>query len=93
MSITGRCDYRVIYQFNLILFDCSDKLQIALGLDRRDVPPWIFRMRECGYPPGWIRSCVVESCGLTFFNEDDAQEDSASDGNNLSVMDFLKTQS
>ncbi|GAU97163.1 hypothetical protein RvY_08510 [Ramazzottius varieornatus] len=55
----------------------SDQLRTALSLDRRDVPSWIFRMRECGYPPGWIRNCVVESCGLTFFNEGDAEEEFA----------------
>ncbi|XP_055343178.1 uncharacterized protein LOC129591534 isoform X2 [Paramacrobiotus metropolitanus] len=49
----------------------SADLQSALGLDRKEVPPWILRMRSCGFPPGYIRSCVVEKSGLDFIHEVD----------------------
>ena len=31
----------------------SDKLRIALSLSDGDLPLYIIRMKEFGYPPGW----------------------------------------
>lgn len=32
----------------------SDKLREALGITEQDVPPYIYRMRLLGYPPGYL---------------------------------------
>jgi len=42
----------------------SGDLRAALGIGRLDPPPWLQRMRELGYPPGWqcarhARPCVA----------------------------------
>lgn len=35
----------------------SEELQTAMGLRPEDPPPWLFRMRQMGYPPGY-RSAI-----------------------------------
>jgi len=34
----------------------SDELYEALGIDEQELPPWIYAMREIGYPAGWLRT-------------------------------------
>ena len=34
----------------------SDELYEALGIDELELPPWIYAMREIGYPAGWLRT-------------------------------------
>ena len=53
----------------ILFFIYSDELMAALGLERQDLPPWIPLMRACGYPPGHIRNCIVESSGLDLVTE------------------------
>ncbi|KAI5077859.1 hypothetical protein GOP47_0007683 [Adiantum capillus-veneris] len=43
-----------------------------LGIGERDPPPWLNRMRELGYPPGYLEDQEEEHSGITIFgtNED-----------------------
>ncbi len=40
----------------------SQELQAALGLDPEDPPPWLHRMRQMGYPPGYRSAILLPTC-------------------------------
>lgn len=42
----------------------SDDLQMALGLQKNELPMHILKMRALGYPPGWFENAKVQSSGL-----------------------------
>lgn len=46
----------------------SDNLREALGLRKRELPLYIYKMRLYGYPPGWLEEAKVTRSGLTLFN-------------------------
>jgi zinc finger CCHC domain-containing protein 8 len=46
----------------------SDKLREALGIGDNEVPPYIYKMRMLGYPPGYIPS--VNSSTLVLYDAD-----------------------
>lgn len=48
----------------------SEELREALGLRKRELPQYIYRMRIYGYPPGWLEDAKVLHSGLTLFNSD-----------------------
>uniref|UniRef100_A0A3P8YIX6 Zinc finger CCHC domain-containing protein 8 n=1 Tax=Esox lucius TaxID=8010 RepID=A0A3P8YIX6_ESOLU len=50
----------------------SEELLSALGVDMNTLPPHIYRMRELGYPPGWLKEAEMENSGLTLY---DGKED------------------
>ncbi|KAL8180101.1 UNVERIFIED_CONTAM: hypothetical protein K2H54_006644 [Gekko kuhli] len=56
----------------------SEELQDALGVTEKNLPPFIYRMRQLGYPPGWLREAEMEKSGLTLYDGKD--EMSASPG-------------
>lgn len=45
----------------------SDGLREALGLRKRELPLYIYKMRLYGYPPGWLEEAKVSHSGLTLF--------------------------
>jgi hypothetical protein len=47
---------------------CSDSLREALGLRSYQLPPYIYRMRTMGYPPGHLADAKKEESGLTVFD-------------------------
>ncbi|KAH0625622.1 hypothetical protein JD844_015209 [Phrynosoma platyrhinos] len=46
----------------------SEELQDALGVTDRTLPPFIYRMRQLGYPPGWLKEAEMEKSGLTLYD-------------------------
>lgn len=46
----------------------SEELLTALGIDGNTLPPLIYRMRQLGYPPGWLKEAEVENSGITMFD-------------------------
>lgn len=46
----------------------SGNLREALGLRKRELPLYIYKMRLYGYPPGWLEEAKVTRSGLTLFN-------------------------
>ncbi|CAM8997933.1 unnamed protein product [Rhodiola kirilowii] len=42
-----------------------------LGLGELDPPPWLDRMREIGYPPGYLEDDEGEPSGITIFGEEE----------------------
>ncbi|XP_058631171.1 zinc finger CCHC domain-containing protein 8 isoform X1 [Onychostoma macrolepis] len=53
----------------------SQELLDALGINTKTLPPFIYRMRELGYPPGWLKEAEMENSGLMLYdgsnNEDE----------------------
>lgn len=49
----------------------SEELRKALDLCPEDLPPFIYRMRVLGYPPGWLTYAEVEKSGITIYGLDD----------------------
>ncbi|XP_030356656.1 zinc finger CCHC domain-containing protein 8 isoform X2 [Strigops habroptila] len=46
----------------------SGELQDALGVTDKSLPPFIYRMRQLGYPPGWLKEAEMEHSGLTLYD-------------------------
>ncbi|KAM3610708.1 uncharacterized protein V6R79_007698 [Siganus canaliculatus] len=46
----------------------SEELLTALGIDGNTLPPLIYRMRQLGYPPGWLKEAEMETSGLTLYD-------------------------
>lgn len=49
----------------------SDKLRRALGIRETEHPPYIYRMRQLGYPPGYKLLAVEETLTLYEDNDDE----------------------
>jgi len=45
----------------------SDKLREALGLKSGQLPEYIYRMRNLGYPPGWKKYAEITSSGMILY--------------------------
>ncbi|XP_058120465.1 zinc finger CCHC domain-containing protein 8 homolog [Anopheles ziemanni] len=60
----------------------SSELRDALGLGSRDLPLHIYKMRQYGYPPGWLEEAKITHSGLQLFdsNGDVVQHSDESDG-------------
>ncbi|XP_053557739.1 zinc finger CCHC domain-containing protein 8 [Bombina bombina] len=52
----------------------SDELQDALGISDKNLPPFIYRMRQLGYPPGWLKEAELETSGLSLYDGKDSSE-------------------
>lgn len=48
----------------------SSHLREALGLRKKELPLYIYKMRLYGYPPGWLEEAKVTRSGLTLFNSE-----------------------
>nr|CAD7411390.1 unnamed protein product [Timema poppensis] len=48
----------------------SNSLRHALGLYENELPKHIYRMRQLGYPPGWLGDAKIFHSGITVFNEE-----------------------
>ncbi|XP_060190164.1 uncharacterized protein LOC132619238 isoform X1 [Lycium barbarum] len=46
-----------------------------LGLGELDPPPWINRMREMGYPPGYLEEDEDQPSGITIFADEEKKEE------------------
>ncbi|CAO1367747.1 unnamed protein product [Diamesa serratosioi] len=52
----------------------SDDLRAALGISQTELPSHIYRMRELGYPPGWLEEAKIQHSGLSLFVEKDKRQ-------------------
>ncbi|NXF74720.1 ZCHC8 protein, partial [Sclerurus mexicanus] len=55
----------------------SGVLQDALGVTDKSLPPFIYRMRQLGYPPGWLKEAEMEHSGLALY---DGKDDGEAEG-------------
>ncbi|XP_059683511.1 zinc finger CCHC domain-containing protein 8 isoform X3 [Gavia stellata] len=58
----------------------SGELKDALGVTDKSLPPFIYRMRQLGYPPGWLKEAEMEHSGLALYDgkDDGGTEDEGS---------------
>ncbi|KAL0731154.1 hypothetical protein Bca4012_027248 [Brassica carinata] len=70
-----------------------------LGLGELDPPPWLHRMREIGYPPGYLAVEEDHLSGITIFDEEETKPDEeqeeevkAEDGEILEVASSSEPQ-
>ncbi|XP_078523698.1 zinc finger CCHC domain-containing protein 8 isoform X2 [Lissotriton helveticus] len=58
----------------------SGELQEALGVSENHLPPFIYRMRQLGYPPGWLKEAEMENSGLSLYDGKDTSDGELEDG-------------
>ncbi|XP_022915999.1 zinc finger CCHC domain-containing protein 8 homolog [Onthophagus taurus] len=46
----------------------SEHLRDALGIYKDELPPYIYKMRLFGYPPGWLEEAKIEQSNMSLFN-------------------------
>ncbi|XP_036383012.1 zinc finger CCHC domain-containing protein 8 [Megalops cyprinoides] len=46
----------------------SEELLDALGMAANSLPPFVYRMRQLGYPPGWLKEAEMENSGLMLYD-------------------------
>uniref|UniRef100_UPI00398F8B01 zinc finger CCHC domain-containing protein 8 n=1 Tax=Pristiophorus japonicus TaxID=55135 RepID=UPI00398F8B01 len=52
----------------------SAELKEALGMTDETLPPFIYRMRQLGYPPGWLLETLQENSGLALYDGKDSSD-------------------
>ncbi|XP_057213841.1 zinc finger CCHC domain-containing protein 8 [Triplophysa rosa] len=60
----------------------SQELLDALGITTNTLPPYIYRMRELGYPHGWLKEAEMENSGLTLYDGKESKDGDAPDDDN-----------
>ncbi|CAJ1068188.1 zinc finger CCHC domain-containing protein 8 [Xyrichtys novacula] len=66
----------------------SEELLSALGLDGSTLSPLIYRMRQLGYPPGWLKEAEMENSGLALYDGDVSNDGNATDGANSQNISY-----
>ncbi|XP_034396525.1 zinc finger CCHC domain-containing protein 8 isoform X1 [Cyclopterus lumpus] len=66
----------------------SEELLTALGLDGNTLPPLIYRMRQLGYPPGWLKEAEMENCGITLYDGNVSIVDNLTDDTNSQNISY-----
>lgn len=61
--LLSKLSYGLLFYFKL-----SGELQDALGVTAKSLPPFIYRMRQLGYPPGWLKEAEMEYSGLALYD-------------------------
>lgn len=56
------------FSFNYFVLLNSEELLTALGIDENTLPPLVYRMRQLGYPPGWLKEAEMENSGLSLYD-------------------------
>lgn len=46
----------------------SESLRLALGMDKTELPSWVYRMRNAGYPPGWLKEAETYESATSQIN-------------------------
>ena len=49
----------------------TKKLRAALGLRDDQLPPYIYKMRSLGYPPGWLKEAEINHSNMSLYVEQD----------------------
>ncbi|XP_054466807.1 zinc finger CCHC domain-containing protein 8 [Anoplopoma fimbria] len=66
----------------------SEELLTALGLDDNTLPPLIYRMRQLGYPPGWLKEAEMENSGLTMYDGKAPNDGNLTDNTNSQNISY-----
>uniref|UniRef100_UPI0037E72F24 zinc finger CCHC domain-containing protein 8 isoform X2 n=1 Tax=Semicossyphus pulcher TaxID=241346 RepID=UPI0037E72F24 len=66
----------------------SEELLTALGLDGNSLSPLIYRMRQMGYPPGWLKEAEMENSGLALYDGNASNAGNVTDGANSQNISY-----
>ncbi|XP_037338038.2 zinc finger CCHC domain-containing protein 8 [Pungitius pungitius] len=66
----------------------SEELLRAMGLDSNTLPPLIYRMRQLGYPPGWLKEAETENSGLAMYDGKDSVEGNLAENTNSQSLSY-----
>ncbi|XP_051278470.1 zinc finger CCHC domain-containing protein 8 isoform X2 [Dicentrarchus labrax] len=66
----------------------SEELLTALGIDGDTLPPLIYRMRQLGYPPGWLKEAEMENSGITMYDGNVSNDGSVTDNTNSQNISY-----
>ncbi|XP_010730816.2 zinc finger CCHC domain-containing protein 8 [Larimichthys crocea] len=66
----------------------SEELLTALGIDGNTLPPLIYRMRQLGYPPGWLKEAEMENSGLTMYDGNVSNDGNLTDNTNSQNISY-----
>ncbi|XP_047447826.1 zinc finger CCHC domain-containing protein 8 [Mugil cephalus] len=66
----------------------SEELLTALGVDGNTLPPLIYRMRQLGYPPGWLKEAEMENSGLMLYDGNGPGNGSLTDASNSQNISY-----
>eukprot|EP00090_Calanus_glacialis_P042392 TRINITY_DN7519_c0_g1_i1.p1 TRINITY_DN7519_c0_g1~~TRINITY_DN7519_c0_g1_i1.p1 ORF type:complete len:457 (-),score=180.01 TRINITY_DN7519_c0_g1_i1:113-1483(-) len=68
----------------------SKKLSEALGLRRDHLPAYIYKLRELGYPPGWLKSAEISESGMALYLEEGRKVDTGEEGEVVEAGDKME---
>ncbi|KAK5871520.1 hypothetical protein PBY51_004399 [Eleginops maclovinus] len=68
----------------------SEDLLTALGIEENTLPPLIYRMRQLGYPPGWLKEAEMENSGLAMYDGNASNEGNTKDNSQNISYDVSK---
>lgn len=63
------------------------ELKEALGIRSRELPIHIYKMRQYGYPPGWLEEAKVTDSGLSMFTHHKSSEGTKDDEEESAIYD------
>ncbi|KAM9360508.1 zinc finger CCHC domain-containing protein 8 [Symphorus nematophorus] len=66
----------------------SEELLAALGIDGNTLPPLIYRMRQLGYPPGWLKEAEMENSGLALYDGNVSSDGNITDNANSQNISY-----
>ena len=85
--------------FKILIENPGLKLNFFAGLRENQIPSYIYRMRELGYPPGWLKEAEVEHSNFALFLEPgttlpdvDDEDGEIADAQEKLKYDFSKIQ-
>ena len=61
----------------------TSELREAMGLRPDQLPMYVYNMRRCGYPPGWLREARVKKSGLQVFHDNEEGKKQENQSNEL----------
>ncbi|KAL7302986.1 hypothetical protein TKK_0004212 [Trichogramma kaykai] len=60
--------------------EISSNLREALGIEESELPVHIYRMRQLGYPPGWLEEARLQHSGLAVYSDGNVDHGSDEEG-------------
>jgi len=68
----------------------SKRLSEALGLRRDHLPAYIYKLREMGYPPGWLKHAEISHSGVNLYLEEGRKVETGEEGEVVEASDKMK---
>lgn len=74
---------------NMMPGKCSKQLREALGIMENQLPPYIYKMRDLGYPIGWLIEAQVKEVKLSVMDgELQPTSEEAAEGGDATAVEY-----